>query len=118
MATKLNSTTAIITQQAIQEYHELTEYVKGLTGRLAQERERLFHLLDTGAAVEPGPWQVSIKPCKQQRLTKAILIAVLGEDEYERLREEAPPTVYRYLRVEKRTGRRSSFPERPGNDRR
>jgi hypothetical protein len=117
MTTKLNSTVTI-TQQAIQEYHDLSEFVKRLSGRLAQERKRLFHLLDTGAAVEPGPWQVSIKPCTQQRLTKAILIAVLGEDEYELMREEAPPTVYRYLRIEKRTGRRSSFPERPGNDRR
>jgi hypothetical protein len=117
MATRLNSA-EMITQQAIQEYNDLSEITKMLSQRQTQERRRLIQLLDSGATVEPGQWQISIKPFKQQRLNKAILIEILGEDEYERLREEAPPTVSRHLRVEKRSGRQSSCPGWPGKDRR
>ena len=95
-------TAATITQHDLRDYLALRSQLGGLTQRVAEERERLIRLVEADAPVEPGQLHVTVDEFDQQRVTKAALVGLLGADEYEALRQEVPPTVYRRLLVRER----------------
>ena len=102
-------TTATITQRDLREYHALRSQLDVLKRRVGEERERLMQLVEADAPVEPGRFEVTVDEFVQQRVTKAILVGLLGAAEYEALRQEVEPTVYRRLFVKERARGGGSF---------
>src|SRR5437899_8772149 len=97
--------TMAVTQLELEAYLALKEHLKSLQQQVAGERERLIALVEAGASVEPGRLLLSYITVSQQRLTKAALVALIGEQGYEDLREEVPPTMIRRLTVKERPDR-------------
>ena len=79
---------------------------------VAHEGARLRQLVEGHAPVEPGRLQVEVRESTHQRISKAFLVSVLGQADYEAMRAEAPPTVYRRLVVGERARESTSTRER------
>jgi hypothetical protein len=99
-----------VTQRDLEEFLALKRELTSLKRRYTLARERLLQLVDGHAPVEPGRLQVEVRASAQQLITKAFLVSVLGEEDYEAMRGEAPPTVYRRLVVGERARRRAPSP--------
>ena len=108
-------TTAKITQRELEDFLALRGQRQALKRRVAQERERLLRLVDADAPVEPGRLQITVDERLQQRITKAALVALIGEEDYECLRGEVPPTAIRYLIVGERARAWASFAKEDGS---
>ena len=93
---------SVITQRDLKTYLSLKHRLVVLKRRFAKKRLRLIRLVDGNAPVEPGRLGIDVEPYTQRRITKAFLVAVLGEVGYEDMRSEAPPTVYRRLVIDER----------------
>ena len=104
------ATSPVITQRDLEDFLALKDQMEVLKRRFALERERLLQCVEGHAPVEPGRLQVEVRESAQQLITKAFLISVLGEDGYEDMRAEAPPTVYRRLVVGERARGRAPSP--------
>ncbi len=88
-----------ITQRELEDFLALKARLESLKERVAHESARLRQLAEGHAPVEPGRLQVEVRESTHQRISKAFLVSVLGEADYECMRSEAPPTVYRRLVV-------------------
>jgi hypothetical protein len=99
--------TAMITQQELEDFAALRGQLDVLKRRVGEERERLIRLVEADAPVEPGRFEVTVDEFVQRRVTKAILVGLLGADEYEALRQEVEPTVC--LRLFVREGARGGI---------
>lgn len=97
-----------VSQRNLEDFLALRRELTSLKRRYTLSRERLLQLVDGDAPVEPGRLQVEVRESAQQLITKSYLVSVLGEDGYEDMRAEAPPTVYRRLVVGERARRRAS----------
>lgn len=97
-----------VTQRDLEDFLALRRELSSLKRRYKLARERLLQLVDGHAPVEPGRLQVEVRASAQQLVTKAFLVSVLGEEDYEAMRAEAPPTVYRRLVVGERPRERAS----------
>jgi hypothetical protein len=91
-----------ITQRDLEEFLALKGQLSSLKGRYAQARQRLLRLVEGDVPVEPGRLQVEVQESVHHRISKSFLVAILGEEDYECMRSEAPPTVYRRLVVGER----------------
>lgn len=110
MNSKPGGKPAAITQRELEAFLRLRSQLCALKRRVALERDRLRQLAEGDAGAEPGRLQVEVRESSRQLVTKAFLVSVLGEEDYEAMRAEAPPTVYRRLVVGERAGRRASSP--------
>jgi hypothetical protein len=91
-----------ISQRDLSDFLALKGQLEALKRRFALERERLLLLVEGHTPVEPGRLHAEVRESAYPRVTKAFLVGVLGEDGYEEMRAEAPPTVYRRLVVGER----------------
>ena len=110
MSLKSVGSAAAITQRDLEESKALRDQLEALKRRVARERDRLLRLVEGHAPVEPGRLGVEVRESSQRLVTKAFLVSVVGEDGYEDMRAEAPPTVYRRLVVRARGGGRAPSP--------
>lgn len=106
---------ATITQHDLRRFLDLRDQVAALKRRYERERRRLRRLVDANAPVEHGRFQVTVQEFVQRRVNKAFLVALLGEEEYECLRSEVPPTTGRRLLVRDRARTWASFAEEDGS---
>lgn len=98
-----------ITQRDLEQFLALKRQLTSLKGRYTLARERLLRLVEDHAPVEPGLLQVQVQESARQQITKAFLVSVLGEADYECMLSEAPPTIYRRLVVQERARESSSI---------
>ena len=99
-----------VTQRDLEEFLALQRQLSSLKRQYTLAKERLLQLVEGHAPVEPGRLGVEVRESAQQLVTKSFLVSVLGEDGYEDMRAEAPPTVYRRLVVGERARGRASSP--------
>ena len=91
-----------VTQRDLEDFLALQRSCTSLKRRYTLARERLLELVEGHAPVEPGRLGVEVRESARQLVTKAFLVSVLGEEDYEAMRAEAPPTVFRRLVVGER----------------
>jgi hypothetical protein len=92
-----NTTRTMIHQGELAEFMRLQAQSRELRRRLQQERDRLRQLVETGAPVERGPLTIEVRESVFRRVTKALIVEVLGEDVYDDLQDMAEPRVTRRL---------------------
>jgi hypothetical protein len=88
-----------ITQAELEAFLELEK--QGY--RHTAEREKLIELLDRGAWIEPGPITVRLDRRPRWLLSAKALTPVVGTAGVQELLAAIEPTIYRHLKVERRS---------------
>ncbi len=108
------SSMGVITQIALAIYREHRQQLAALNHQLREEQQRLLRLVEADAPVEAGPLRARVEISRQQRLTKPVLIAALGQAGYDTLRVQAAPTACRRLVIEDAPHGAPPVPDRGG----
>jgi hypothetical protein len=86
---------SLIRQETLRRYSELKEFER----EKDELRKALMKMLDEGATIEPGRLTVKIKEQQSKRVSKQVLIDLLGVEETSQLYERIPPKSQRSLTV-------------------
>jgi len=98
------ATNTVITQGELEMYSLLREQMEAIKQVVEEQRLRLIQLVQGNAQVEPGRLVIEVRESVQRRVTKDFLVAEMGLDGYEDMRNEAPAVVSRRLHVRERAG--------------
>lgn len=82
-----------ISQAMLEEFRRSLAELSRVKKHHQRLRERLLDYVDEGYSVEPGDLSLAIRENSIRSITFAKLVAVLGGEEAERLRDRIPPSL-------------------------
>lgn len=92
---------ATISQKMLAKYYQLAKQERQLKAERIKLRDQMLKMLRKGILTQPGQYKAMLTEYEARPFTHANLIEILGEEEFELLREQIDPVDRLIFRVMK-----------------
>ncbi len=93
----------MISQELLEKYQQLSAQEKKYKAQRETLRDQIVEMLNNGASVEVGSLDAELQTYSQKTLSKAKVVAAIGQEQYEWLRADIAPTIKTNLRVQSKS---------------